>query len=182
MSKASRTSVLAATVLMLGAGGGARAQTPAARPGDVGSIDGIIAAVYDVISGPAGQPRDWDRFRSLFAPGARLIPTGRDQAGNPRMRMWTPDEYVQQAGAALERDGFFESELGRTVERYGNVVHAFSTYDSKRKADDPRPFARGINSFQLWWDGSRWWVLTIFWQGETPDNPIPAKYLNKASR
>jgi hypothetical protein len=157
----------------------ATGQGPTPRPEDVATIDGIMHAVYDVISGPAGQARDWNRFRSLFAPGARLIPTGRDSAGKPRMRMLTPDEYAQQSGPMLERNGFFEREIGRVIERYGNIVHLFSAYDSKRTADDPQPFARGINSFQLWWDGSRWWVLTIFWQGETQDNPIPAKYLSK---
>lgn len=175
----SRTRGIAAVVLMFGVVTLAHAQPPAARPADVNSIDAIVAAVYDAISGPAGQKRDWDRFRSLFAPGARLIPTGRDQSGSPRMRVWTPEEYVQQAGANLERDGFFEREIGRVTERFGNVVHLMSAYDSKRKLEDPAPFARGVNSFQLWWDGTRWWVVSIFWQGETPNNPIPAKYLNK---
>jgi hypothetical protein len=171
--------VVVAAAVLLGLPPSVAAQTPAPRPEDVATIDGIMHAVYDVISGPAGQARDWNRFRSLFAPGARLVPTGRDSAGKPRMRTMTPDEYAQQSGPGLERNGFFEREIGRVMERYGNVVHLFSAYDSKRKADDPQPFARGINSFQLWWDGSRWWVVTIFWQGETPDHPIPAKYLGK---
>ena len=81
--------------------------------------------------------------------------------------------------ASFMQNGFFEREIGRTMDRFGNVLHVFSAYDSKREADDPKPFARGINSFQLWWDGSRWWVVTIFWQGESPGTPIPAKYLNK---
>jgi hypothetical protein len=171
-----------ATVLalaLLGAAPAASAQQPAARPADVATIDGIMHAVYDVISGPAGQQRDWDRFRSLFAPGARLIPTGVDSAGKPRMRMLTTEEFIRSSGPAFERDGFFEREIGRVQERFGNIVHLFSAYDSKRTAADPQPFARGVNSFQLWWDGSRWWVLTIFWQGETPGTPIPAKYLNR---
>ena len=152
---------------------------PPAKASDVASVDAIIKAVYDVISGPAGQKRDWDRMRSLFWPGARLIPTGRGQDGKHGARVWTVEEYISRAGPGLEEGGFFESELGRIEERYGNVVHLMSAYDSKRKADDAKPFARGVNSFQLMNDGSRWWILTIFWQGETPDNPIPAKFLNK---
>jgi hypothetical protein len=171
--------VVVAAAVLLGLPPSGAAQTPAPRPEDVATIDGIMHAVYDVISGPAGQARDWNRFRSLFAPGARLVPTGRDSAGKPWMRTMTPDEYAQQSGPGLERNGFFEREIGRVMERYGNVVHLFSAYDSRRKADDPQPFARGINSFQLWWDGSRWWVVTIYWQGETPDHPIPPKYLGK---
>lgn len=149
-----------------------------AKPEDVASVDAVIRALYDVISGPAGQARDWNRFKSLFAAGARLMPTGKDQAGAGRMLVWTPDEYVANAGSNLEKSGFFESELGRTVEQYGNIVHAFSAYDSKRTAADPKPFARGINSIQLWNDGKRWWITNIFWESESPSNPIPAKYLN----
>src|SRR6186713_3508476 len=150
-----------------------------ADPKDVSSPGAIVAAVYDVISGPAGQKRDWDRMRSLFIPGARLIPTGRGQDGKSGARVWSLEEYITRAGPGLEQNGFFERELGRVEERYGNIVHLMSAYDSKRTAADEKPFARGVNSFQLMYDGSRWWVVTIFWQGETPDNPIPAKFLNK---
>jgi hypothetical protein len=155
---------------------------PAARPADVASPDAIIAALYDVISGAAGQKRDWDRFRSLFAPGARLIPTG-GPAGQPaRAVMLTPDEYVQRAGVGLERDGFFEREIGRVTERFGRVMHAFSAYDSKRRADDAQPFSRGINSIQLLDDGTRWWIVSVYWDSERPGNEIPAKYLNRGGR
>jgi hypothetical protein len=108
-----------------------------------------------------------------------LIPTGKDQEGKPRMRTWTLEEYIAAAGPSLEKDGFFEVEVGRVLERYGNIVHLMSAYESRRKTDDPKPFARGVNSFQLWNDGTRWWVVTIFWEGETPDNPIPSRYLKK---
>lgn len=151
---------------------------PAARPADVESIDAIMRAIYDVISGPAGQPRDWNRFRSLLAPGARLIPTGKGPDGKGSLRVWTPEEYIAAAGPNLERDGFFEREIGRKLERYGNVVHLMSAYDSKRTLSDPAPFARGVNSFQLFYDGTRWYVVTIYWEAETPGNPIPAALLN----
>jgi hypothetical protein len=140
-------------------------------------LDAILGALYDVISGPAGQRRNWDRMRSLFVPGARLIPTGRRPDGSRVINTWTVDQYIERVGPRLEESGFFERELARRTERYGNVVHVFSTYDSKRLASDPQPFARGINSIQLWNDGQRWWVVTVFWEGERPDNPIPARYM-----
>jgi hypothetical protein len=149
-----------------------------AAPADVESLDAIMAAVYDVISGPAGQPRNWDRFRSLMSPQARLIPTGRNRTtGQAFLRGLTVEEYITVVGPQLERDGFFERELGRKVERYGNIVHLMSAYDSKRTPQDATPFARGVNSFQLWYDGTRWWVVTIFWEAETPGNPIPEALL-----
>ncbi|HEX5704733.1 MAG TPA: hypothetical protein VFX97_16145 [Pyrinomonadaceae bacterium] len=151
-------------------------QTPAADPKDVETMDSIVAALYDVISGPAGQKRNWDRFRSLFVPGARLIPTGRRPTGEVVSRVRTPEEYIQ-GGAQLEQNGFFEKEVSRRIEKFGNIAHIFSTYEARRKAEDEKPFMRGINSIQLMNDGKRWWIVTIFWQAEDATTPLPAEYL-----
>ena len=150
--------------------------TPTANPADVASVDSIIAAVYDVISGPAGKKRDWDRMKSLFIPGARLIPTGPRQAGGYGSRVLTVDEYAERAGGFFEKEGFYEREAARKTEEFGQIVHVFSTYES-RHAPDAKPFQRGINSIQLMNDGTRWWVVTIFWQGEDDKHPLPEKYL-----
>jgi hypothetical protein len=149
---------------------------PAANPADVASIDTIIAAVYDVISGPAGKKRDWDRMRSLFVPGARLIPTG-PRPGGYGSRVLTVDEFIERSNPFFEKEGFFEKEAARTLEQFGQIAHAFSTYESRHAADDAKPFQRGINSIQLVNDGKRWWIVTIFWQGEDEKAPLPAKYL-----
>ena len=161
----------------------ARAATPApaAKPADVASPDAIMAATYDVISGPAGQLRDWDRFRSLFVPGARLIPVvPKKTGGGSDTRIITPDEYAQHADAYFQKNGFAEREISRKAERYGNIMQIFSTYESRHDAKDAEPFARGINSFQLFYDGSRWWVVTIYWLEETPENPLPKEFLPPA--
>jgi len=150
---------------------------PAANPADVASVDSIIAAVYDVISGPAGKKRDWDRMKSLFIPGARLIPTGPRQTGGYASRVLTVDEYIQRASGFFETEGFYEREASRKSEEFGQIVHVFSTYESRHAPGDAKPFQRGINSIQLMNDGSRWWVVTIFWQGEDEKHPLPEKYL-----
>lgn len=175
-----RRTALLALILLAALAPAVQGQTPAGpapRPEDVSSLDGIMRAVYESISGPAGAPRDWDRFRTLFAPGARLIPTGSRPDGTTGLQAWTPEEYIERAGPGLVRDGFFETEIGRSVERFGPVMHLMSAYDSRRRAEDPEPFMRGVNSFQLLDDGSRWWVVTIFWANETPDRPIPETLL-----
>lgn len=147
-----------------------------ARASDVGSPDALLAALYDVISGPAGQARDWERFRNLFAPGARLVPAAPRKDGSAPPAL-SPDDYVQRASAAFLKDGFFEREVARRTEQYGTILHAFSTYESRRAKDDPKPFARGINSIQLLQHGGRWWVVTVMWDQEREGNPLPAKYL-----
>ena len=151
--------------------------TPLARPADVASEDAILAALYDVISGPAGQKRDWDRMRSLFLPGGRLVPTGPRAAGGFGSRVMTVDDYINSSGPYLEKEGFFEREVARRTERFGPVTHVWSTYEGRHKTSDPTPFLRGINSIQLFNDGTRWWVVSVFWAPETPNTPLPATYL-----
>jgi hypothetical protein len=153
-------------------------ETKEANPADVGSIDAIIKAVYDVISGDAGVKRDWDRFRTLFHKDARLIPTGKNpQTGIFIARSSTPEEYIERNAPFFEKEGFFEQEVARKTNVYGNIAHVFSTYAAYKKSGDKTPFMRGINSFQLFNDGKRWWIVTIYWQAETPENPIPKEYL-----
>jgi hypothetical protein len=157
-----------------------------AKPDDVKSMDAIVGAIYDVISGPAGQ-RDWDRMRSLFLPGARLIRCFRpaqaqEKEKRPatiRARVMTVDEFIKLADPTVKAEGFFEREISRRVERFGAIAHIFSTYESRRALGDPQPFARGINSIQLFFDGQRWWAVTIFWDSERPGQAIPSEYLPK---
>ncbi len=151
----------------------------AARPDDVKSMDAIVAALYDVISGPAGQARDWDRMRALFVPGGRLIPSVAGDNGGATARVLDVDGYIERARPTLERNGFFEREVARRTEAFGNIAHLFSTYESRHTAADAAPFARGINSIQLLKDGERWWIVTVFWDAERPGNALPEKYLPK---
>jgi hypothetical protein len=155
-----------------------RAGVPDARRSDVESPDAIIAALYDVISGPAGQARDWNRMRSLFAPGARLLPTTSTDTGTVLHSLDT-DAYIASTGDWLVRNGFFEREINRRSERFGPILHAFSVYEARRKPDDPQPFLRGVNSIQLMFDGRRWWVVNILWANETGKTPIPASLLGR---
>lgn len=155
---------------------------PMADPADVASIDAITTAVYESISGDAGVPRDWDRFRSLFAPGARLMPVDSQHGEDGRtstVASMSPDDFATPDSDAFA-DGFYEVEIGNVTETYGDIAHRFSAYASFRTDDpDEEPFNRGINSFQYLYDGERWWILTIFWQHEPDAGPIPAEYLDE---
>ncbi len=165
------------TLIALFATAGFAQTKKAADPADVGSLDAIMKAVYSSISGDAGKARDWDRFRSLFHKDARLIPAGKNaKTGLISANAVSPDDYIKQAEPYFAKEGFFETETARRVETFGGVTHVLSTYDSRHAASDAKPFARGINSFQLLNDGKRWWVVTIYWQAETPELPIPKKY------
>jgi hypothetical protein len=153
-------------------------QAPPAKPADVNSIDTILRALYDVISGPPGE-RDWNRFRSLFAPGARLTSTTKS-ATSTTPRLLTVDDYIHLAGNYFLTHGFFESPIVNRVQKFGNIAQVFSSYES-RNAADQKPFVRGINSIQLFYDGSRWWILSILWDEESPTNPLPPEMAAKPS-
>lgn len=153
-----------------------------ARPEDVASMDAILAALYDVISGPAGKKRDWNRMRSLFIPEGRLMPVGPKKEGGFGYRVMDVEGYIKTSGSYVETNGFFEREVSRVVEQFGQIAHVFSTYESRHKAEDAKPFMRGINSIQLMNDGNRWWIVSVYWEGERADNPLPDKYLKTKSK
>ena len=149
-------------------------------PSDVASIDAIVTAAYDVISGPAGKKRDWERERALFWPGARLIPTatvpGRNDVDLAPL-MLDVEGYIERVEPIFAKSGFYEKEIARRVEQFGRIAHVWSTYESRHDPNDAAPFMRGINSIQLFNDGSRWWILSIYWQHESSQQTIPEEYL-----
>jgi hypothetical protein len=164
------------------------AQTPAtvpasapvqARAADVESIDAIVAALYDVISGEAGKPRDWNRMRSLFAPEGRLMAVGKRPEGTVVLRTMTVEDYIGRNAKAFATTGFFEREAARTSEVFGQIAQVFSTYESRHAAGDAKPFQRGINSIQLVHDGKRWWIVNLVWRAEDEGLPLPERYLRK---
>lgn len=143
----------------------------------VSSLDSTLETLYSVISGEKGEARDWDLFRYLFHRDAKLIPTGKDAEGQDAVRFMTVEEYIESSGRYLEDNGFFEKEIHRATESFGPITHVFSTYESYHSKKDDAPFARGINSIQLFNDGERWWVVNIYWSAETPAYSIPKEYL-----
>ena len=142
------------------------------------TIDSTIKNLYAVISGEKGVKRNWKLFKFLFKPDAKLIPSGKDKAGNYRVRYMSPNNYIEGSGKWLVENGFFEKEIHRKIDTFGNITQVFSTYESFHSESDDTPFMRGINSIQLLNDGKRWWVINIYWAQETKDHPIPKKYLH----
>ena len=140
------------------------------------AIEATVLAVYNVISGPAGR-RDWDRFEALFAPGARLISTKRGEGGAITAKVMTPEEYKTKASVYFNEHGFFEHPVNTLIDHFSDIAHVFTTYESRHASSDDKPFARGINSFQLVRIGGEWKVLTIFWEEEDAAHPIPRQYL-----
>jgi hypothetical protein len=148
-----------------------------ARVEDVSSIENIINALYDVISGDSAVKRNWDRMRTLFIPEGRLMATGKKPDSSIGYRIMTVEDYITRSSPFMEKHGFFERSISNKIEHYGSIAHVFSTYESRHSLADKKPFARGINSFQLMYDGKRWWVVDIFWASETEQTPLPQKYL-----
>jgi hypothetical protein len=129
---------------------------------DVSTLEGILHALYEALSGPAGQPRDWERFRSLFMDSARLIVVVAAAGEKPRARQLSVEDYIQRVEPIFAVEDFWERETGRQTETFGRVAHVLSTYESLRDPNGP-PFERGANSMQLFYDDSRWWVVSVMW-------------------
>jgi hypothetical protein len=154
----------------------AQTATAPAKTDDVKSVDAIVSALYDVISGAPGAKHDWDRLRSLFAPESKMTAIGR-RGENAISQTFSVDEYVKLAGPIIEQKGFVEKGIARHVDQFGNMAHVYTTYESRILATD-KPFARGINSIELFNDGKRWWIVDIRWQEEGKGLSLPGKYLH----
>jgi hypothetical protein len=157
------------------------AQVPAPAA-DVTSVDAIVAALYDTISGPAGGVRDWVRLRSLFAPGGHLVSVHPDPDGGFAARNMALDDYIARAAPVFARTPFYEKEAARTSETFGQIAHVFSTYESRHAPGDAKPFQRGINSIELFSDGKRWWIVSLVWRAEDEKLPLPARYLHSGAQ
>ena len=141
------------------------------------SLDSTIKTLYAVISGEKEEQRNWKQFKYLFKPNAKLIPSGKNNAGIYQVRYMSPQDYIKSSGKWLVENGFFEKEIHRKVDTFGNITQVFSSYESFHSEADEKPFMRGINSIQLLNDGERWWIINIYWTQETEENPIPKAYL-----
>ncbi len=145
----------------------------------VKTLDSTLETLYAVISGEKGEERDWNLLKYLFLEDAKLIPSGKNKEGLYVAQYMSPSDYINTSGSWLIENGFFEKEIFRTVNTFGNVTQVFSTYESFHSETDTEPFMRGINSIQLLNDGKRWWIVNIYWTQESPENPIPIEYLPK---
>jgi hypothetical protein len=146
----------------------------AADPADVGTIDGIMRASYEVINGPPGVPRQWERDRTLYLPGAIFVANWYEN-GTLIRKILTPEQY--RRGFRIG-NGVYESEIGRRVERFGNVAEVRSV-TAFRERQDGAVHSRYVNYYQLSWDGARWWVAGAVWDTERPGAPIPEDWVGR---
>ena len=162
-------------LLLTGVGLPLTAQMPSPRTEDVATLDGIIRAFYEVVSGPAGAPRQWHRDSTLYIPGVRFVAMDiRDRL--PVANVMDHAQFVTDYNRLFVDSGFYEREIHRVTRHFGNLVHVFSTYENRTTEAGPVR-GRGVNSIQLFWDGRRWWIANATWEDERPDNPIPPEFL-----
>lgn len=153
----------------------AQAQAPTADPSDVGTITGILRAWYDVINGPPGAPRQWRRDSTLYTDGATFVSLAR-RDGKPAATIYTPEQYRQAVNAGFVKYGFYETEIGSRIERFGDVAQVRSVYETRRTADGPVT-GRGVNYVLLYWDGSRWWITGAVWEDEQDATRLPENWV-----
>lgn len=136
--------------------------TPVVRPSDVATLDAILHAFYETVSGAVGEPRDWDRFRSLLLPGAQLMPIVSMAGEKASVRFLSVEDFIQRVEPIFAVEDFWERETSRQTETVGRFAHVLSFYESLRDPNGP-PFERSVNSIQLFNDGLRWWIVNVMW-------------------
>ncbi len=147
---------------------------------NVNSFDAIIENLYKSISGPAGKDRDWNTFRSLFANEARMYIAAPGKDSGTVLRTITPEQYIERNNTRLADMGFTETEIHRITDSYGAITHVFSTYESHfTNSNNEEETVRGINSIQLFFDGNRYYILTVCWDADPKNKPVPERYLNE---
>jgi hypothetical protein len=132
------------------------------NPSDTVSIDAIVKSMYETVSGPAGVARDWERFRGLFVDEARLVIVVSPPAEAPRLRFLSVEDQIKRAEPIFAKEDFFEVEVNRQTEVFGQIAHVLSSYECRRSPDGP-PFTSQQKSMQLFNDNSRWWILSAVW-------------------
>ena len=182
-----RSRLLIVSLLLVPAfavGQAGRRREPAA-PADAASVDAIVSALYASVShGPDASP-DFERMRGIFLYVGMFVPPKRAGEDFSVMDVDALAERYQKGVAARKEKGtpatgFFEREIARRTDCFGNVCQIFSTYESRYAPADAKPFERGINAIQLLRDGKRWWIASVAWDAERGENPIPADYLPAA--
>ncbi len=147
---------------------------------NLATVDGIIHALYDAISGPVGQDRDWNTFRNLFAEDARMYIAVPDKDSGTTLKSITPEEYADRNQTRLSDIGFGEEELYRITNTYGAGTQVFSTYESHyTNKNGEEDITKGINNIQLYFDGERYFIVSIFWDANAKNIEVPDRYLPK---
>jgi hypothetical protein len=145
-----------------------------ARQLDVTSIDGIVTALYEIVSGPAGE-RDWEAERALFLPGARVIPARSTVPGIAPSASTDIEGYIASRGPWFRENDIWEDEVAREVFEFGTFAHVLSSYEAYR-VPGGEIILRGINSIQMSHDGERWWVVSLIWDNERPGITLPERF------
>lgn len=149
-----------------------------ARSADVGTLDGLMRAFYEVVNIAPNEARQWDRDRTLYVPWIRFVGTSIDSKGKVAVQSWTHQQYVD-ATEPLVISGFKEWEISRRTKKYGNIAHIDSAYAGESTEGGRVKRFRGVNSIEAYFDGTRWWISSVMWMSESPNHPIPREYLKK---
>jgi hypothetical protein len=144
------------------------------------TVEGIMTELYASVTRAPGAPFEWDRLRAIMLPGGIMLPQTRQTQGASRIMSvedfitWIDEGWKPIIGTARDR-GFFERQTHLVVEQFGDVAHAFTTYE--KGPYEPRAVqGRGINSVQLVRREGRWFILSITWDEENSAGPLPERY------
>lgn len=152
-------------------------QTNSTFPEEAGSIDSIVSSIFAIISGEKGEEGDWELMKNIFHPKARLMTGYPDEAGINELRVFSVEEYISTFRNDFYNMTFYEKDVKNEIERFGDLAHVLSTYQAFTTKEMAQPVRTGVASIQLYHDGERWWVLSMYWKNGSKEDPVPSIYL-----
>ena len=138
----------------------------------VKTIEGIVGETIRIISGAKGVERDWEAFRNLYTDDAKITIVAQKKDGTNSIKTITLEKFVRLGKNFYKKEGFYEYELKKTIDEYNGIAHVVQSYQTKY-ADKNN---RGINSYQLVFDGKRWWINNLMWTDNKNGVDIPKEY------
>lgn len=139
---------------------------------DTKTIDGLMKASYEVVSGEKGAKRQWERDNHLHHPKAVYSYFDRKKQKQATM---TLQEFHKETDEMVFNTAFYENEINREVRVFGNIAHVWSTYETRLEKGG-KVERRGINSIQLIFENNRWYIISWTFSGETDKDIIPKTF------
>jgi hypothetical protein len=126
---------------------------------DVSSVDHIVNGYFDVLSGKADTPRDWDRFRSLFIPDGRFINIHTMRGPHQIPAVFDLQRFTDMLKVNLAKADIEEHPIKIEIHPAGNLTQAIVTSEA-HIGRSPRA-TRFLFTFELLKDVDRYWIVEV---------------------
>lgn len=130
-----------------------------------------VSALWAALSHAPGASADIVALRRLLHEDA-VVFGAQSRDGAPHLRRTLAEDFLA-ANARVSGKGFHECEVSRSLQVYDRFAVAYSVVESRADKTAAHPDFVGVNSVQLYRDGSQWKLLSLYYHVETQGSPVP---------